>query len=184
MSHLRPNRNTNMKRIMIIGSGGAGKSTLARQLGEGLHLDVYHLDALMWRPGWVMAPREERIDIQQRLVKKDEWVIDGNFGNTLDLRLQAADTVILIDLPRIVCIYRVLKRVVRYRGTTRPDMGASCEEKLDFAFLKWVWNFPDVQKPEMVKRIKQYSHEKQIIVLKSRKDVANFIHQLKRQKFP
>jgi hypothetical protein len=62
-------------------------------------------------------------------------------------------------------------------------MGASCEEKLDFAFLKWVWNFPDIQKPEMVKRIKQYSHEKQIIVLKSRKDVTNFIHQMKRQEF-
>ncbi|WP_251127837.1 MULTISPECIES: AAA family ATPase [unclassified Exiguobacterium] len=125
-----------MKRIMIIGSGGAGKFTLARQLGERLQLDVYHLDALMWKPGWVMATREERISIQQQLVKKGEWIIDGNFGNTLDLRLQAADTVILIDLPRIVCIYRVLKRVIRYRGTTRPDMGAFCEEKLDFAFLK------------------------------------------------
>lgn len=183
MSNLPINRNTSMKRILIIGSGGAGKSTLARQLGERLRLDVYHLDALMWRPGWVMAPREERIDIQQQLVKKNQWIIDGNFGNTLDLRLQAADTVILIDLPRLVCVYRVFRRVARYRGTTRPDMGASCEEKLDFAFLKWVWNFPDVQKPEMVKRIKQYSHEKQIIILKSRKDVQNFINQMKRQEF-
>ena len=170
-----------MKRIIIIGSGGAGKSTLARQLGEQLQLDVYHLDALMWRPGWVMAPREERIDIQQQLVKKNEWIIDGNFENTLELRLQAADTVILIDLPRIVCVYRVLKRVARYRGTTRPDMGASCDEKLDFAFLKWVWNFPDVQRPEMLKRIAHYSHEKQIIVLKSRKDVQNFMNQTQRQ---
>ncbi len=180
MNNLPHDNNEKMKRIMIIGSGGAGKSTLARQLGEQLQLDVYHLDALMWRPGWVMAPREERINIQQQLVKKDEWIIDGNFGNTLDLRLQEADTVILIDLPRIVCVYRVLKRVIRYRGTTRPDMGASCEEKLDFAFLKWVWNFPDIQRPEMLKRISQFSHEKQIIVLKSRKDVENFIHQTKK----
>ncbi|MGE6491488.1 DNA topology modulation protein [Exiguobacterium sp. NPDC077395] len=164
-----------MKRILIIGSGGAGKSTLARQLGERLHLDVYHLDALMWRPGWVMAPREERIDIQQQLVKKDQWIIDGNFGNTLDLRLQAADTVILIDLPRIVCVYRVLKRVIRYRGTTRPDMGASCEEKLDFAFLKWVWNFPDVQRPQLLRQIQQHPKQPNLIHLKSSRAVRNYL---------
>ena len=178
MSHLRPNRNTNLKRIIIIGSGGAGKSTLARQLGERLHLDVYHLDALMWRPGWVMAPSEERIDIQQQLVKKDQWIIDGNFGNTLDLRLQAADTVILIDLPRIVCIYRVLKRVVRYRGTTRPDMGASCEEKLDFAFLKWVWNFPDIQRPQLLKQIQQHPTQPHLIHLKSSRAVRNYLQSI------
>ncbi|MDE0563291.1 DNA topology modulation protein [Exiguobacterium sp. B2(2022)] len=167
-----------MKRILIIGSGGAGKSTLARQLGERLHLDVYHLDALMWRPGWVMAPREERIDIQQQLVKKDQWIIDGNFGNTLDLRLQAADTVILIDLPRLVCVYRVLKRVVRYRGTTRPDMGASCEEKLDFAFLKWVWNFPDVQRPQLLRQIQQHPKQPNLVHLKSSQAVKQFVDSL------
>lgn len=175
MSNLPINRNTSMKRILIIGSGGAGKSTLARQLGERLHLDVYHLDALMWRPGWVMAPREERIDIQQQLVKKDQWIIDGNFGNTLDLRLQAADTVILIDLPRLVCVYRVLKRVVRYRGTTRPDMGASCEEKLDFAFLKWVWNFPDAQRPQLLRQIQQHPKQPNLIHLKSSRAVRNYL---------
>ena len=167
-----------MKRIIIIGSGGAGKSTLARQLGERLHLDVYHLDALMWRPGWVMAPREERIDIQQQLVKNNQWIIDGNFGNTLDIRLQEADTVILIDLPRIVCIYRVLKRVARYRGTTRPDMGASCEEKLDFAFLKWVWNFPDVQRPQLLQQIEQHPKKLNLIHLKSSRAVRNYLNSI------
>ncbi|WP_214699923.1 MULTISPECIES: DNA topology modulation protein [unclassified Exiguobacterium] len=167
-----------MKRIMIIGSGGAGKSTLARQLGERLQLDVYHLDALMWRPGWVMASREERISIQQQLVKKDEWIIDGNFGNTLDLRLQAADTVILIDLPRIVCIYRVFKRVVRYHGTTRPDMGASCEEKLDFAFLKWVWNFPNIQRLQLLQQIEQHPTKLNLIHLKSSRAVRTFYNSL------
>lgn len=175
MSNLPINRNTSMKRILIIGSGGAGKSTLARQLGERLHLDVYHLDALMWRPGWVMAPREERIDIQQQLVKKKDWIIDGNFGNTLDLRLQAADTVILIDLPRIICVYRILKRVARYRGTTRPDMGASCEEKLDFAFLKWIWNFPDVQRPQLLRQIQQHPKQPNLVHLKSSRAVRNYL---------
>ncbi len=178
MSNLPINSNINMKRIMIIGSGGAGKSTLARQLGERLQLDVYHLDALMWKPGWVMASREERISIQQQLVKKDEWIIDGNFGNTLDLRLQAADTVILIDLPRIVCIYRVLKRVARYRGTTRPDMGASCEEKLDFAFLKWVWNFPNIQRLQLLQQIEQHPTKLNLIHLKSPRAVKNLIQSL------
>lgn len=178
MSNLPINSNINMKRIMIIGSGGAGKSTLARQLGERLQLDVYHLDALMWKPGWVMATREERISIQQQLVKKDEWIIDGNFGNTLDLRLHAADTVILIDLPRIVCIYRVLKRVARYRGTTRPDMGASCEEKLDFAFLKWVWNFPNIQRLQLLQQIEQHPTKLNLIHLKSSRAVRTFYNSL------
>lgn len=178
MSSLTIDSNLNMKRIMVIGSGGAGKSTLARQLGERLHLDVYHLDALMWRPGWVMAPREERIDIQQQLVKKDQWIIDGNFGNTLDLRLQAADIVIFIDLPRIVCVYRVLKRGIRYRGTTRPDMGASCEEKLDFAFLKWVWNFPDIQRLQLLQQIQQHPTQPHLIHLKSSRAVRNYLQSI------
>ena len=178
MSSLTIDSNLNMKRIMVIGSGGAGKSTLARQLGERLHLDVYHLDALMWRPGWVMAPREERIDIQQQLVKKDQWIIDGNFGNTLDLRLQAADIVIFIDLPRIVCVYRVLKRAIRYRGTTRPDMGASCEEKLDFAFLKWVWNFPDIQRLQLLQQIQQHPTQPHLIHLKSSRAVRNYLQSI------
>jgi len=83
-----------MRKIAIIGSGGAGKSTLARQLSEKLAIDVYHLDALFWQPNWVLASRETQREIQSRLVRQDSWIIDGNYGSTFDLRLTAVDTII------------------------------------------------------------------------------------------
>src|SRR5436190_2972633 len=114
-----------VQRVMIIGSGGAGKSVLARELGERLGLPVYHLDALLWRPGWVMRPKDEERALFEELVRRDAWIIDGNYGagQSLELRLAAADTVIFLDLPRILCLGRSLKRWLTWRGRTRPDMG-------------------------------------------------------------
>ncbi len=91
-----------MKKIMLIGSGGSGKSTLARQLGNILNIQVYHLDAIFWKPNWEGVSKEEQISIQTDLVKKDEWLIDGNYGGTLDIRMDAADTIIFLDINRTI----------------------------------------------------------------------------------
>ena len=125
-----------MKRIILIGSGGSGKSTLARQLGDKLKLNVYHLDALFWKPNWVGVPKNEQIEVQNELVEKEEWIIDGNYGGTIDIRLKSADTIIFLDVHRTICVYRAFKRMLQYRNKTRPDMGAGCKERLDFGFLK------------------------------------------------
>lgn len=93
-----------MQRIALIGSPGAGKATLARCLGQALGLPVYHLDALYWKPGWEPTPRAEWRELQLRLVAGDRWLIDGNYGGTMAIRLTAADTVICLDLPRWVCL--------------------------------------------------------------------------------
>ncbi len=85
-----------MKKIVLIGSGGAGKSTLARQLGEVLKINVYHLDALFWKPNWVGVPKDDQRNIQNKLVEKEEWIIDGNYGGTMEIRLNAADTIIFL----------------------------------------------------------------------------------------
>lgn len=87
---------------MLIGSGGSGKSTLARQLGNILNIQVYHLDAIFWKPNWEGVSKEEQISIQTDLVKKDEWLIDGNYGGTLDIRMDAADTIIFLDINRTI----------------------------------------------------------------------------------
>lgn len=89
-----------MKKIMLIGSGGAGKSTLARQIGQMLAIEVIHLDTLMWRSNWEIIDKEEQIAIQHNIVQKDEWIIDGNYGGTMDIRLREADTVIFLDYSR------------------------------------------------------------------------------------
>jgi adenylate kinase family enzyme len=104
-----------MKRVVVIGSGGAGKSTFSRRLHAATGLPLIHLDRLFWRPGWTEMPNEEWRATNEMLVKAEAWIIDGNYGGTMDVRLAAADTIIFLDLPRLVCLYRVLKRLAAYR---------------------------------------------------------------------
>ncbi|WP_114165673.1 DNA topology modulation protein [Exiguobacterium sp. TNDT2] len=164
-----------MQKIILIGSGGSGKSTLARDLGTRLNIDVHHLDAFLWKPNWTPATRQEQITIQSELIEHESWILDGNYGGTLDLRLSAADTIIFLDLPRTVCTYRVLKRMLSHRGKTRPDMGDGCEEWFDLKFLKWVWDYPKSQRPDVIHRLHGLPDDKRVIMLHSRTEVRDFI---------
>lgn len=164
-----------MKKIALIGSGGSGKSTLAKQLGEKLNITVYHLDALFWKPNWVPVPRDQQKTVQQELVSKEEWIIDGNYGGTIDIRLHAADTIIFLDIKRTICVYRAFKRMWQYRNQTRPDMGPGCKERLDFNFLKWIWNFPKTKRPGILKKLDQLPEESQVIILKTPADIKKFL---------
>jgi len=163
-----------MRRVLVIGSGGAGKSTFARRLGARLGLPVEHLDASYWKPGWVETPKEEWRRRVEQLVEGDSWVIDGNYSGTLEVRLAACDTVVFLDLPRRVCIWRVLKRVLTYRDGSRPDMAEGCREKFDFEFLLWIWNYPKRTRPKVVELIEKHSHGKKIIRLRSDAGVESF----------
>ena len=124
----------------MIGSGGAGKSTVARQLGKLLNIEVFHLDALYWKPGWVETPRGEWRKKIEELLVRDSWIIDGNYSNTLELRLKECDTVIFLDIGSATCLWRVVKRWITYRGSRRPDMAEGCREKLELEFILWVGN--------------------------------------------
>ena len=99
-----------MRRVLVIGSGGSGKSTVAARLGELLGLEVNHLDKFYWRAGWVEPAQDEWIKTVTELMDKDSWVMDGNYSGTLELRLQRADTIVFMDLPRLLCMWRILKR--------------------------------------------------------------------------
>ncbi|MES1043780.1 DNA topology modulation protein [Heyndrickxia oleronia] len=167
-----------MKKIVLIGSGGSGKSTLARQLGEKLKIRIYHLDSLFWKPNWVGVPKDEQIKVQSEVVKKEKWIIDGNYGGTMDIRLNAADTIIFLDIPRTTCVFRAFKRVLQYRNKTRPDMGEGCKERFSFEFFKWIWDYPKTKKPEILEKLQELSKEKAIIILKSPKDVEKFLEKV------
>ncbi len=130
-----------MRKLLLIGPGGAGKSTLASIIGARIGLPVVHLDALYWRPGWIEPPREEWRATLAPLLAQDAWVMDGDFGGTLDLRLAAADTVVVFDLPPLLCLWRVLRRRLRYHGRTRPDMASGCPEKIDLEFVWWILSY-------------------------------------------
>lgn len=164
-----------MKQILVIGSSGAGKSTFSRRLGEITKLPVVHLDVLHWKPDWTEPDKKEWQYTVEKALKADRWIMDGNFGGTLAMRLEKCDTVIFLDLPRELCVYRVLKRVVTYRNGTRPDMAPGCAEKFDWKFLKWVWNFPRDSKPKVEALLKKFENEKTVIRLKSKREVENFL---------
>ena len=164
-----------MQRIAIIGSSGAGKSTLAKTLGEKLCLPVIHLDAYYWRAGWVETPSTEWIDREKQLLNGDRWIVDGNYGNSMKMRLDVATTIIWLDFNRILCLWRVINRYWQYKGKVRPDMALGCPEKLDLDFLQYVWNFPLIQRPKILARLAPYQNDKQIVILKNPRQLSNFL---------
>lgn len=166
-----------MERILIIGCGGAGKSTLARQLGEKLDIPVVHLDKLYWRPGWVHVSPEEFDVLLDDVLKQEAWIMDGNFNNTIPKRIAHCDTIIYLDFSRFACIRGVLKRVITTYGTVRPDMGEGCPERFDWEFLCWVWNF-NRDKREKYYRLLNETENVETIVLKNRRMVKRFLNQL------
>jgi len=171
-----------MKRIAIIGVGGSGKSTLARQLGDILNIEVIHLDNLFWKSGWIETPLFEWIEIQEDLVQHEKWIIDGNFGRTLDIRLPAADTVIFLDFPRILCLYRWLKRAAFNFGTSRPDMAQGCNEKLDWNFVQWVWGFPKRGRLHVLRMLEIFGRECTVLHFRKPSELKKFLTRMNRKK--
>ncbi|HEY5560668.1 MAG TPA: DNA topology modulation protein [Clostridiaceae bacterium] len=172
-----------MSKIAVIGCGGAGKSTFSRSLGKILNIPVYHLDKLNWKPGWVPTPKDEWDELVGNLVSKEEWIIDGNYGRTLDIRLENADMIIFLNLPMYLCIYRIVKRRLMYQGKSRPDMNEGCLEKLDIDFIRWVWGYNKNQKPKILDKLKKYSDEKNVIILNNLPEVDKFIDDLKNNRY-
>ena len=166
-----------MERVLIIGCGGAGKSTLARQLGEKLNLPVVHLDSIFWLPGWVEMEKDE-FDARIRAeMAKETWILDGNYNRTLPERIARCDTIIYLDFSRTACLYGIFKRLLTNIGKTRPDMGAGCKEKVDLDFVKWVWNF-NKHKREKYYRLLNEAEGVETIVLKNRRMVRRFLTSL------
>lgn len=164
-----------MQRVVVIGCGGAGKSTLSVELGERLDLPVIHLDRHFWKPGWVSTPAEEWEDVVHKLLSGERWVVDGNYGATLDARLAAADTAIFMDFPAWLCLWRVIWRWIRYRGRTRVDMGPGCPEMIDLEFLGWIASFRRKSRPKIVAALRAQEEGLQVVVLRSPREAREFL---------
>ncbi len=155
-----------MERVVILGCCGAGKSTLARQLGIKLELPVIHLDTYFWQAGWVESDPQAWQAKQASLLTEKRWIVDGNYTATLDLRIATADTIIYLDFPRYLCLWRILKRYWQYKGTVRPDMSEGCPERLNWNFFVYVWQFNSQFRELIFAKLKLSARQKRIIILK------------------
>jgi adenylate kinase family enzyme len=164
-----------VKKILVIGSPGSGKSVFSRRLGQVTGLPVIHLDQHFWRPGWI-EPSNIEWDCQLgELVKLDSWIIDGNYSRTMDFRLDHCDTAIFLDFPSYLCTWRVARRSLRSRSNSRPDLAEGCEERIDLHFLKWTWNYPTRSRPGVLRRLERVKEKVSVVTLKTKKEVEDFL---------
>ncbi len=166
-----------MRRILILGGSGSGKSTLARKLGEKLGLPVIHLDTLYWKKGWTPVSADEFDALLEEVLRREAWIVDGNYDRTLPARLEVCDTVLYLDYPRIVCLWGIGKRIFKNYGKTRPDMGAGCPERIDWEFIKWTWNFNKMKRAEYLRLLEGVSG-KTVYVFHSRREGGKFLENL------
>jgi len=164
---------TAMQRVAVVGSGGAGKSRFASELGRLTGLAVTHLDRHYWQAGWVETPTDEWRVVQAGLAAGERWIMDGNYGSTFDVRFSRADTVIVLALSRWRCLWRVLWRVVRHRG--RDVQAAGCPERFDRAFLRWVWRYRVDSRPRLDAAVARHREALLLIELKSPADVRAYL---------
>lgn len=164
-----------MRRILVIGNSGGGKSTLARRLGEKLGIPVIHLDVLFWKPGWTESNDAEfRMRVAEAL-NGESWVCDGDFGGSLDLRLPRADTVVWIDQPVWLCLVRAIWRIVKYRTDTRPDMAEGCRESIDLKFWGYILAWNRSRRPIIEAALAAHGARVRLVRLTSDRQIAAFL---------
>ena len=167
-----------MERIMIIGCGGAGKSTRARKLGEKTGLPGVHLDQIWWAPGsWQHLEREEFDRLLRIETEKPRWILDGNFNRTMELRLEKCDTVIYLDYPRIVCLKNWIGRVIKNWGHHRSDMTEGCNEWFDPDMAKWIWEFNRKNRARYHELLNNLDGV-QVHIFHSRREVERFLEKI------
>ncbi len=160
---------------MIVGNNGSGKSFLSKELSAITGLPLVHLDVEFWRPNWEKPTKEEWIKKQTELISKEKWIIEGNHTGTMELRFQAADAILFLDINRIVCLAGVLKRL----GKKRSDLPQYLEEKLDLDFFrlcKGLWRFSKTRRRAIMGLHEKYP-DKPFLVIKGRRNLKKMVVQ-------
>ena len=162
------------RKVLVIGSGGSGKTTLSKAVAARTGLPLIHLDRLFWHPGWVPTPDDEWDAIILELTQRDAWIMDGNYGRTLATRLAAADTVIFLDVAPLVCLWRIFKRRLRTRGV-RPDVAPGCPERLNWEFVHWVLTYRKRRRPGILRQLAAARPDQRIVILRTSAEMRRFI---------
>ena len=164
-----------MNRIAIVGCSGGGKSTLARALAARLRAPVIHLDTLFWRPGWVESdPESFRAEVDAA-VMAGRWICQGNFIDASDLRFRRADTVVWLDLPRALCLWRAVWRAITGFCRSRSDLAPGCPEKIDLSFYAYVWTWDRNTRPSLENAIQSLASHAEHVRLRNDREVAAWL---------
>lgn len=162
-----------MKRVMIIGKSGAGKTVFADKLGKLLQREVIHLDKIYWKPNWEKAyTKDGWKEKMEELVIGNEWIIDGNYRNTLDIRLRRADTIIFFDLPTWLCLWYAIKR--KFGPPNKADRHEGMEEKVSWELVWLTLTYPTA---EVRKKLAEQK-DKRVIVITSRGEMERILEKL------
>jgi adenylate kinase family enzyme len=167
-----------MRRVLVIGICGAGKSTFSQVLAARTGLPLVHLDKEFWRPGWTETPRPEWRTRVAELVAGERWIMDGNYAGSLDLRLPRADSVVWFDYPTLRSMRRVLWRIATAYGKVRTDMAPGCPEQLDPQFLHYIWTFNTRKRPLIVAALAEFGRHIEPVVFRRDGEVRQFLEQL------
>ena len=158
-----------MKKIIVIGCPGSGKSTFARALHDKTGIPLYHLDMMYWNADKTTVEKSVFLERLSAVLEKNEWIIDGNYGSTMELRMAACDTVIFLDYPLDVCLDGIKERC----GKPRSDM-PWIETEEDAEFIEFIRNYNEQQKPKVLELLEKYS-DKNIIIFESREQADVFL---------
>lgn len=159
-----------MKRVLVIGSPGAGKSTFARRLRERTGLPLYYLDQIWHCSDGSHLSEKEFDDRLDELLKQERWIIDGNYSRTLVRRLAACDTVFLLDYPTDLCLLGAASRI----GRKREDL-PWIEQEFDAEFKQHIINFPQKRLPQIYQLLQSIREEKAVIIFKTREEADNYL---------
>jgi adenylate kinase family enzyme len=163
-----------MKKIIIIGLTGSGKTTLSHKISEKLSLPVFYLDLMFWKEGTRATDDEFTKEQEEIMNTHNEWIIDGGFPNSksLDVRMLRADTIIFYDLPVIIVFWRWLKRYSEYWNKIRPDYGKKQPFPFTFKDIKYAITYP---RKKIYEKISAYKNIKNIYVIRGYKDKQNLL---------
>jgi adenylate kinase family enzyme len=168
---MKEKNNKKIKRIAIIGSPGSGKTTLSENLGRVYKLPVVHLDSIHYLDNWVLRETKERDKMIIEEAKKEEWILDGTFIDTLDQRLDKADLIIFLDFPRYTDIKGIFSRKM-------PSIKQKREvPKLTLSFIWYVFTYNNAQRKYIIEKLKKCKQDK-ILTFQKQKNLKKWVREL------